>query len=132
MSYIVNPDNYNQGDLITMPNGILYQLQGDYWMPYMEPQPSTKSLGHWGMKRKAYLQTYREILFSNMLLGQTLFPHLEEIDQTAEARMEALMEQLLQSQPAPDKATQQMAWVGHMNNLKAQAEEVILSELIYV
>ena len=29
------------------------------------------------------------------------------------------------------KATDQMAWVGLMNNCKAQAEEMILSELIY-
>ena len=30
------------------------------------------------------------------------------------------------------KAENQMEWVGRMNNCKAQAEEVILTELIYV
>ena len=30
------------------------------------------------------------------------------------------------------KAENQMDWVGRMNNCKAQAEEVILAELIYV
>ena len=33
---------------------------------------------------------------------------------------------------APDKATHQMEWVGHFNNVKASAEEVINHELIYV
>ena len=33
--------------------------------------------------------------------------------------------------PAPDKATQQLAWVAHMNSLKAQAEEIVLRELVY-
>ena len=33
--------------------------------------------------------------------------------------------------PAPDKESQQMAWVQHMNSLKAQAEELVLTELIY-
>lgn len=33
---------------------------------------------------------------------------------------------------APDKATNQMGWVQHMNCLKAQAEEIVLDELIYV
>ena len=33
--------------------------------------------------------------------------------------------------PAPDKEKNQMAWVQHMNSLKAQAEEMILTELIY-
>ena len=38
---------------------------------------------------------------------------------------------LLKQYPAPDKESQQMGWVQHMNSLKAQVEEVILTELIY-
>ena len=41
------------------------------------------------------------------------------------------MADLLLKNPAPDKTTQQLAWVSHMNSLKAQAEEIILRELIY-
>ena len=41
------------------------------------------------------------------------------------------MTDLLAKNPAPDKATQQLAWASHMNSLKAQAEEIILQELIY-
>ena len=41
------------------------------------------------------------------------------------------MTELLEKNPAPDKATQQMAWVQHMNSLKAQAEELVMTELIY-
>ena len=44
--------------------------------------------------------------------------------------LEFLMEQYLKDSPAPDKETQQMAWVQHMNSLKAQAEEVVMTELI--
>ncbi len=40
------------------------------------------------------------------------------------------MEQLLKQYPAPDKESQQMAWVQHMNCLKAQAEDLVLTELI--
>ena len=29
------------------------------------------------------------------------------------------------------KATEQMAWVGAMNNIKACAEEMVLQELVY-
>ena len=42
-----------------------------------------------------------------------------------------LTEELLERNPAPDKATQQFAWIQHMNMLKAQAEEIIVAELIY-
>lgn len=57
-------------------------------------------------------------------------PHLWEIQETATARMEQMMAELLKANPAPDKKSNQMAWVQHMNMLKAQAEEVILTELI--
>ena len=53
-----------------------------------------------------------------------------EIQETATARMEQMMAELLKANPAPDKKSNQMAWVQHMNMLKAQAEEVILTELI--
>jgi hypothetical protein len=39
--------------------------------------------------------------------------------------------ELLQRNPAPDKKAQQLAWVQHMNVVKAQAEEIIFAELIY-
>ena len=45
--------------------------------------------------------------------------------------MERLTEELLERNPALDKATQQFAWIQHMNMLKAQAEEIIVAELIY-
>ena len=41
------------------------------------------------------------------------------------------MDELLTKNPTPDKATQQLAWVAHMNSLKAQAEEIVLQELVY-
>ena len=41
------------------------------------------------------------------------------------------MAQLLKQNPAPDKAQNQLMWVQHMNSLKAQAEELVLTELIY-
>ena len=37
----------------------------------------------------------------------------------------------LKQNPAPDKEQNQMAWVQHMNSLKAQAEELVMTELIY-
>ena len=52
------------------------------------------------------------------------------LDISLTARMEQMMADLLKANPAPDKKSNQMAWVQHMNMLKAQAEEVILTELI--
>lgn len=60
-----------------------------------------------------------------------LYPDLWEMEQTAENRMQQLMKELLERNPAPDKEKKQMAWVQHMNSMKAQAEEMILTELVY-
>ena len=64
-------------------------------------------------------------------MNGSLYPHLMEVEQTAESRMQQTMEQLLKQDPAPDKAQNQLMWVQHMNSLKAQAEELVLTELIY-
>ena len=61
----------------------------------------------------------------------TLYPHLMELEQTAESRMQQMMTELLKQNPAPDKEKNQMSWVRHMNSLRAQTEEIILTELIY-
>lgn len=46
--------------------------------------------------------------------------------------MEQIMDGLLRTNPTPDKAADHLGWVQHMNGLKAQAEEIIFSELIFV
>ena len=40
------------------------------------------------------------------------------------------MQELLKQNPAPNKEQYQMEWVQHMNSLKAQAEELVMNELI--
>ena len=71
------------------------------------------------------------IVYSDLVLTERLFSHFYEIDRTAQERRELIQGQRLASNPAPDKATNQTAWVQHMNTIKAQAEEIISSELIY-
>jgi hypothetical protein len=44
--------------------------------------------------------------------------------------MTQMMQALQKAQPAPDKKSDQMGWVQHMNSLRAQAEEIVTAELI--
>ena len=69
----------------------------------------------------------------NLILQEKLYPHLLEIDKAANERMETLMPQLMKAAGVNEtlKAADQMRWAGLMNALKAQAEEMILSELIF-
>ena len=110
---------------------VTYSTVGDYLLPNLTLSQPKTPLGKYGRMRRNYLKQYRPVLYNSMLLNGTLYPHLMEVEQTAESRMQQTMEQLLKQDPAPDKESQQMAWVQHMNSLKAQAEELVLNELIY-
>lgn len=77
-----------------------------------------------------YLEENNRLLYNHLTLTGKLFPHLWEVQEAADARMEQIMDGLLKADPAPDKKTRQMDWVRHMNALKAQAEEIVVAELI--
>ena len=114
-----------------MMNEMNYRQVGDYQIPNMVLENQRdRVLGKYGRMRRAFLEQNNPMLLNDMILTESLFPHLWEIEETAKARVEFLMEQYLKDSPAPDKETQQMAWVQHMNSLKAQAEEVVMTELI--
>lgn len=109
-----------------------YYQCGDYFIPDIQLSPyKHKMLGKYGRMRRAYLQEQNPMLLNDLILREQLFPHLWEIDETAHIRVEKMMTELLKRNPMPNKATHQMAWVQHMNSLKAQAEEIVLAELIY-
>ena len=114
-----------------MMNEMTFRQTGDYLIPNMELEnQSDRVLGKYGRMRRAFLEQNNPMLLNDMILTESLFPHLWEIEDTAKARVDQLMAQYLEKNPAPDKATNQMAWVQHMNSLKAQAEEVVMTELI--
>ena len=106
-------------------------VDGSYFLPNLILNQPRKPLGKCGRLRRTYLMNHRPVLYNTMLLNGSLYPHLMEVEQTAESRMRQMMTELLAKSPAPDKEQNQMAWVQHMNSLKAQAEELVLNELIY-
>ena len=110
---------------------VTYSKVGDYLLPNLTLPQQEKALGKYGRLRRTYLMEHRPVLYHTMLLNGSLYPHLMEVEQTAESRMQQTMAQLLKQNPAPDKAQNQLMWVQHMNSLKAQAEELVLTELIY-
>ena len=105
---------------------------GDYLIPLIKLQPvEEKRLNKYGRMRRGFLQEDNPILFDDLVLTEQLFPHLYEVQEIAEKRVEVIMGGLLEKNPAPDKETDSMAWVGHMNLLKAMAEKVVFNEIVY-
>lgn len=117
-----------------MENSLTYTMNGDYQIPDLKltEQPE-KPLGKYGRTRKAYLKEHRPILYNQLLMSEKLYPHLLEIDETAQSRLEQLMPQLAKDAGATEqlKASDPMRWVGLMNTCKAQAEEILMAELIH-
>ena len=111
-----------------------YRTSGDYLIPELTlTEQEQKPLGKYGRMRKKYLQEHRPVLWNQMILSETLYPHLREIDETASSRLEQMLPALAKAAGATEelKASDPMTWVGLMNSCKAQAEETILSELIF-
>ncbi len=117
-----------------MENNLTYTRNGDYLIPdlSLSEQPE-KPLGKYGRMRKAYLKQHRPILYNHLLLSEKLYPHLLEIDETANSRLEQMMPQLAKDAGATEqlKASDPMRWVGLMNACKSQAEEILMAELIH-
>ena len=116
-----------------MENSLTYTMNGDYQIPDLKltEQPE-KPLGKYGRMRKAYLKEHRPLIYNQLLLTEKLYPHLIEIDETANSRLEQMMPRLAEAAGATEelKARDPMQWVGLMNTCKAQAEEILLAELI--
>ena len=113
---------------------LTYTKNGDYLVPDLSlSQQEEQPLGKYGRMRKAYLKEHRPVLWSSLILSEQLYPHLREINETANSRLEQMMPELMKAAGVTEslKASDPMKWAGLMNTLKAQAEEVILSELVY-
>lgn len=113
-------------------NKLTYTQKGDYLIPDLEA-PEAPRIGKYGTMRHQYLRNHHRGIFDGMLLKGTLNGHLEEIDRQANEMMERLTSQMAKTQGVTEqlKATDQMAWVGRMNAIKAQAEEIVTRDLIF-
>ena len=114
-----------------MSSNLSYTQTGDYLLPNLTLHQPKTPLGKYSRMRLSFLRQQHPALYNTMLLNGSLYPTLSELEQTAIAMKEQMMTELLAKNPAPDKEKNQMQWVQHMNSLRAQAEELVLNELIY-
>ena len=84
--------------------------------------------------QQRYLKEHRPALYSSLILSEKLYPHLLGVDRAARERMDAMLPRMLEAAGVTEelKARDPMRWVGLMNTLKAQVEEMICQEFIYI
>ena len=109
-----------------------YMMKDEVLLPELS-LPETEPIGRYGRMRQKYLREHRLILWNQMVLNGTLWPHLHEIEEAAQSRIDLMLPKLAAEAGATEelKAADPMKWTGLINSCKAQAEEVVLSELIY-
>lgn len=117
----------------TVHNEIHYTQVGDYQLPLLTLSQTDEAepLGKYSRMRLAYLKNQRPVLYNQMLLNGTLWPHLQDVQRAASEQLERTIAALADKFPAPDKERAQLLWVAHMNGLKAQAEEAVVREVVY-
>ena len=111
---------------------LTYHRNGDYLYPNLVIETDeTLTITKYGLMRKRYLKENKPHWYQSMLMTGKLERHLAEIERTAQERVERIVDQLSQTNPPPDKATDPMGWAAHMNSLTAMAEETVVNDLIY-
>ena len=115
--------------------GIEYVRQGDYYIPNLVlPKQRKIHLNKYGRMRLNYLKEHKKAEYTIMFMENTLIDHLEEIQETATKRLNLIIDDLKAKSGLTEdmKNTDMLYWVGTMNAIKQQAEEIRLKELIYV
>ena len=113
---------------------LTYRRTGDYFIPNIALAEFQGEIGHYGRMRREYLKEHRPILYSDLILTEQLFPHLSEINQAAQHRMDTMLPRMMTKRGITEelKARDQMRWVQEMNAIRQTVDEIIRNELIYV
>ena len=115
-------------------NGGTYTRVGDVLLPDLSIEESEQGpVGKYGRMRRLYLKEQHPLLYSELLLSGKLYPHLLQIDEACEVRLELLVLQRAKREGLTEalKAANQMAWVAQMNSIRSRAEEIVLHDLVY-
>ena len=115
---------------------ITYHKEGDYLIPdlIMKKSNSTYNVGKYGHLRNNFLKEYKRGLYTELMINGTLTDHLIDIDKTATARVNNIINKIAEAENVNEdlKSREQLAWIQAMNNIKNRAEEIVFNEIIYV
>lgn len=114
-------------------NGLNYTLVGDYYLPDIEIKAS-QPLGNYGRARMKYLKEHRPGLYSRLLLSGKLYDDLNEVDAEAQRLLDEVIPQMAAEAGVDEglKAADPMRWVRMMNAIKAQVEEIICNNVVFL
>ena len=95
------------------------------------PDTDRMPVGKFGKMWKAYMTENHPHRLSELVAQGKVNEVILQVDEQAEQRKEALIQQLLQTQPMPDTENT-MERAAHMNMITLTAEELLLEEVLTV
>lgn len=114
---------------------ISYTKKGDYLLPdlILEDKESF-NVGKYGLLRLNYIKKEKLGLYFDLLVNDKLNEYLHDIDTTVMEMVQKLIKELTEKENITEelKSSNQMLWIGEMNNIKDIAEEIVLKEYICV
>lgn len=116
-------------------SGGTYTRQGDYRLPNLTlPAEDERPIGVWGQRRLNYLKHHRKVLYYNLLTSGKLHSHLADTEEQAQTLFSRLVKEYAEKEGVTEqlKATDQMAWVRRMNNIRECANELVMKEVICI
>ena len=107
-----------------------YMMVNGYQIPALTwNEPPMPEIGKYGSLRRKFLRENAPVVFDEMLLEGTLYPHLAEMDNAVHRQIEQTMQTLMQQSTAPNRQTDPMGWTQWMNALQSQAEELAMQQI---
>lgn len=115
-------------------NGIDYILVGDYYIPDLKLPEENRPIGKYGRLHREYLRETHPARLQALALTGELWTYLADLNEQAADRLACIVSQMQEAESVTEelKARDQLAWVGTMNSIRSRAEEIILSEMIFV
>ena len=113
---------------------ISYTNKGDYLLPDLILEDKERfNIGKYGLLRLNYIKKEKLGLYFDLLVNDKLNEYLHNIDTTVMEKVQKLIKELAEKENITEelKSSNQMLWIGKMNNIKNIAEEAILKEYIY-
>ena len=113
---------------------LTYTKVGDYYIPDLALGDDAEyEIGVYGRMRERFLEEHQHGTYTSLLLTGKLWNHLDDIDAACHERMDFLIPAMAQQEGVTEalKASNQMEWVGRMNNIHNRVEEIVLQELVY-
>lgn len=114
---------------------ISYTKKGDYLLPDLILEDKERfNVGKYGLLRLNYIKKEKSGLYFDLLVNDKLNEYLHNIDTTVMEKVQKLIKELTEKENITEelKSSNQMLWIGKMNNIKDIAEEIVLKEYIYV